>query len=191
MSRFILVEGGDGTGKTALAEQLAETFEAEYEHVGPPRQDMTPFAEHVEYAFELVPSYGRVVFDRFHLGCFAYGPVYRPENDLDGIGDFRRRDWELFERLIFDRCLLVLCDPGWDEVQKNLGRRDGTQPHPEYEDDIAQVLAVHRRFAKAYEFSTLKKIQYDYTQKGALQRVLARVEEVLEWSPLAATTRTR
>lgn len=189
MGSFVIVEGADGTGKTTLADQLAIAFGAEYEHVGPPRKDMTPFAEHVEYAFVLAEEYGRVVFDRFHLGTFAYGPIFRAEEDLDGIGDFRRADWDLFERLIEDRCLLVLCDPGWDEVQKNLGGRDGSQPYPMYEDDPAQVLAVHRRFEKAYEFSRLKKTRYDYTLEGSLAALCQEVEGVLEWSPAAASTR--
>ena len=182
---FILVEGADGTGKTTLADQLALAFGAEYEHVGPPRHDMTPFAEHTGYAFVLVEEYGRVVFDRFHLGTFAYGPIFRPENDVDGIGDFRREDWDLFEHLIAPRCLLVLCDPGWDEIEKNLKGRDGTEPYPMYEDDPAQVLAVHRRFQKAYEFSKLRKTRYDYTQEGAWGALLQEVEGVLEWQPLA------
>src|SRR5262245_50286103 len=83
---FLIVEGGDGTGKTTLAEQIAEHYGAEYQHVGPPRTDMTVFAEHIGYAFVLTDEYGSVVFDRFHLGTFAYGPIFRPEDDIDGIG---------------------------------------------------------------------------------------------------------
>ena len=190
MGSFILVEGADGTGKTTLAGQLAEAFGAEYEHVGPPRRDMTAFAEHVEYAFVLSEVYGQVVFDRFHLGTFAYGPIFRPDEDVDGIGDFRRADWDLFEHLIQDRCLLVLCDPGWDAIQENLGDRDGSQPHAMYEDDPANVLAVHRRFEKAYEFTKLRKTRYDYTQEGALGVLLQEVEGVLEWSPATAPAHT-
>lgn len=190
MGSFILVEGADGTGKTTLAQQLADAFGAEYEHVGPPRTDMTPFAEHVEYAFVLAREYGQVVFDRFHLGTFAYGPIFRPENDADGIGDFKRKDWDLFEHLIRDRCLLVLCDPGWDQIEVNLGERDGSQPHPMYEEDPAQVLAVHRRFEKAYDFSTLSKTRYDYTQEGAFGVLLQEVEGVLEWQPQATSMPT-
>ncbi len=188
---FVLVEGGDGSGKTTLAEQLAEHFGAEYEHVGPPRTDMTIFAEHIEYAFVLAEEYGRVIFDRFHLGCFAYGPIFRPENDVDGIGDFRRVDWDLFESLVKDRCLLVLCDPGWDEVEKNVRGRDGNQQYASYEEDPARVLAVHRRFDKAYEFSKLPKVKYDYRQRDAFKSLTKSVEEVLEWSPVTASTQYR
>jgi len=183
---FIIIEGGDGTGKTTLAEELAVQFNAEYEHVGPPRTDMTPFAEHIEYAFVLAEQYGSVVFDRFHLGCFAYGPIWRPENDIDGIGDFRRADWELFEHLILGRCLLILADPGWQEVERNLSGRDGSQPLPEYESDIAKVTAVYDRFRKAYEFSILDKVLYDYTDPESKGRVTAKIEEVLGWVPTSA-----
>lgn len=184
----MVIEGGEGTGKTVLAQQLAEEFQAEYEHVGPPRRDMTPFAEHVEYAFVLVEEYGRVVFDRFHLGCFAYGPVFRPERDVDGIGDFHRADWDLFEHLIHSRCLLIYCDPGWEEIERNLSGRDGSQPYPEYESDIAKVLATYRRFQKAYDFSTLRKMRYDYTMEGSYGALLAEIEGVLEWPVVAGAT---
>jgi thymidylate kinase len=183
---FIIVEGGDGTGKTTLAEELAETYGAEYEHVGPPRTDMTPFAEHIEYAFVLSEQYGSVVFDRFHLGCFAYGPIWRPENDIDGIGDFRRADWELFEHLISSRCLLVMCDPGWQVVEANLSGRDGTQPLAEFESDPAKVTAVYDRFRKAYEFSILDKIMYDYNDPTSRDRLTFKVEEVLGWMPVSS-----
>lgn len=185
---FIIVEGGDGTGKTTLAEELAEQYGAEYEHVGPPRHDMTPFAEHIEYAFVLAEQYGSVVFDRFHLGCFAYGPIWRPENDLDGIGDFRRNDWELFEHLIKSRCLLVLADPGWQEVERNLSGRDGTQPLPEYESDPAKVTAVYDRFRKAYEFSILEKIKYDYTDPASRGLLDSKIGEVLGWRTISTLT---
>lgn len=180
-SSFVIVEGADGSGKTTLAEQLAERFGAEYEHVGPPRTDMTPFAEHIEYAFVLAKEYGQVVFDRFHLGCFAYGPIFRPENDIDGIGDFRRGDWDLFERMIQDQAFLVLCDPGWAVIEENVKARDGTQPHAHYEQDINRVMRVYERFEKGYDFSVLHKARYDYNEDEAFERLVANVEEVVGW----------
>lgn len=186
---FVIVEGADGSGKTTLAERIAEEYAVEYEHVGPPREDMTPFAEHVGYAFELADEYGRVVFDRFHLGCFCYGPIFRPDKDIDGIGDFRRADWDLLERLIRPRCLLVLCDPGWEEILKNVEAKGGAGPFPEYERDAKKLREVHRRFKLATEFSTLPSVVYDYTEDvdGWLE-LSQRIEEVLEWSPVSIRT---
>jgi hypothetical protein len=179
---FVIIEGADGSGKTTLAERIAEEYGAEYEHVGPPREDMTPFAEHIGYAFELAPDYGQVVFDRFHLGCFCYGPIFRPERDVDGIGDFRREDWDLLERLIRPHCLLVLCDPGWDILAANVAARNGAGPFPEYERDPKKLREVHRRFKLATEFSTLSSVTYDYTEDvdGWLE-LTERIGEVLGW----------
>ena len=150
---------------------------------------MGSFAEHVEYAFVLVPGYGRVVFDRFHLGTFAYGPVFRPDNDADGIGDFRRAEWDLFEGLIRDHSLLVLCDPGWEAIEENVSTRDGTQAYPEYEGDLAQRLAVYKRFEKGYDFSSLPKRRYDYTQgEVALAELFDTIERTVEWTPVSTRT---
>jgi len=178
---FVIVEGADGTGKTTLAEQLTERFDAEYEHVGPPRTDMSPFAEHIEYAFVIAQEYGQVVFDRFHLGTFAYGPIFRPENDVDGIGDFHRADWDLFERLIKDQAFLILCDPGWSVVEENVKSRDGTQQYANYERDINRVLRVYERFEKGYDFSSLSKTKYDYTSEEAFEDMVYQVEEAVGW----------
>lgn len=182
IGQFVIVEGVDGSGKTTLCERLAQTYNAEYAHVGPPREYMTPFAEHLEYAL-LSNDYGRIIFDRFHLGCFAYGPIFRPKKDVEGIGDFYRADWALLERIFYDHCLLVLCDPGWDTVEHNVTQKGGSGPFPEYEQDLKKLHEVHRRFKLAREHSELRSIVYDYTEDvDSWIELTDKIEEVLTWS---------
>lgn len=182
---FVIVEGIDGSGKTTLAEQIVSTYDTNYHHVGPPRLDMSAFAEHAEYAM-LFAADGRTVFDRFHLGCFAYGPIFRPQRDVEGIGDFYREDWNLLEVLIRNRCVLVHCDPGWDVVRKEWKRRHASGnttsvAFAEYERDIDVLRNVYDRFHKAYEFSRLHKLTYDYRKDGAWENLREVLYHFLDW----------
>jgi thymidylate kinase len=182
IGRFVIVEGCDGTGKTTLAERIVTEYDATYQHVGPPREDMTPFAEHVMYALSTDDA-ARTVFDRFHLGTFAYGPVFRPEHDADGIGDFRREDWDLFERIIRPHCLLVLCDPGWSTIERWWTTREEGRGFPEYEEDLEKLRTVYRRFRTGYESTALSRHEYDFNQgKTAWGPLAERIEEVLTWA---------
>jgi hypothetical protein len=74
-----------------------------------------------------------------------------------------------------------MCDPGWQTVEANLSGRDGSQPLPEYESDPAKVTAVYDRFRKAYDFSILDKIKYDYTDPAARDLLSSKIGEVLGW----------
>lgn len=182
IGQFVIVEGVDGTGKTTIAHQIAEAYDADYQHVGPPQDDMTPFAEHVMYALSTGET-RRTVFDRFHLGTFAYGPVFRPENDLDGIGDFRRKDWDLFEKIIRPHCLVVLCDPGWETIATWHAGRDDGRDFAEFEEDLEKLRIVYGRFRKAYEITTLQRTEYDFrTRQVGWNTLVEDIEEALPWA---------
>lgn len=74
---WIGLEGCDGTGKSTLAESIAERLEgAQIVHRGPPERDILN-----EYALD-VEDYRagegkHFVADRWHLGELIYGPLYR------------------------------------------------------------------------------------------------------------------
>lgn len=59
----IVIEGCDGTGKSAIAKHLCERFGLQYWHESQPR----PFDE-----YKQMLEYGGFVFDRFCVGQFVY-----------------------------------------------------------------------------------------------------------------------
>ena len=73
---FIVIEGADGTGKSTLAEAMQHRGFA-LTHCGPPEQ--YPFDWWLKQIS--VPD-GKHVFDRLHVGSFAYGWPFRTEDDM-------------------------------------------------------------------------------------------------------------
>lgn len=179
----MIVEGVDGAGKTTLVEELAEEYGCAQRHVGPPNGEMTVLCEHLRYVDE-AEQHDRVVFDRFHLGTYAY-QEFRPEKNVDGIGDFHRQDWRYLEKKMHDRCVLVLCRPPLLVLEAEWERRKPTldmRPHPEYERDTVKLHNVVTLFDEAYHYSTLTKILYDYTKEFDWQQLTELLWECLGWS---------
>lgn len=85
---IFVIEGPDGSGKTTLANALAEALHVKVRHSGPPKTT-NAVREYGEQLLDLFtdPDYrlaGHVVFDRFHVGERIYGPRLR---DHDGVGE--------------------------------------------------------------------------------------------------------
>lgn len=98
-----VIEGVDGVGKSSLALELAKQLRdgncdwVTVAHYGPP-----PYDEHdmttrsVQAAADLMraldahgPNH-HVIIDRWSWGCPVYGPLFRPELDMDGYGELGR-----------------------------------------------------------------------------------------------------
>lgn len=100
---WIALEGPDGAGKTTLAQKLADRINAEsgqsveINHVGPPASFETVVDENLERRLTYAPGKEQVVFDRLHWGCPVYGPIYRPELNIDGYGDLGPNRWKYIE----------------------------------------------------------------------------------------------
>lgn len=101
---FAIIEGGDGTGKSSLAEALAERIrhrhpddQVELLHRGPPERPVMD-----EYAFDVDPyrpaSGLHIVADRWHLGTLVYAKLYRDTGDYGELGVDGFRWVELFLR---------------------------------------------------------------------------------------------
>lgn len=183
MTNFVILEGCDGGGKSTLAQELEDEFDVKVVHVGPPRDDMTVLGEHLRLADEAINN-GSTVFDRFHLGTYAYGKEFREYHNFDGIGDFFRADWEWFEEHVRNSCVLILCDPGWQTVHKEWERRQtgyDRGPYAEYEADVNRLARVHHNFIEAFDYSTLRKRVYDWTKEKAWQDLRDFLWQELEW----------
>lgn len=98
---FVILEGIDGAGKTTLAKAIKDLEPSFiYKPLGPPASPGTALDECIsdgEYG-HYVPGDGvNLLSDRLHWGCPVYGPVYRPDADRDGYGDFGRSGWRYAE----------------------------------------------------------------------------------------------
>ena len=88
---LIIIEGCDGAGKSSLVQALHAAIAAEelgpcaIKHFGPP----TSWAVS-EYELPLhdyaAGSGSHLICDRYHLGEYVYGPIYRGRSELEGAG---------------------------------------------------------------------------------------------------------
>lgn len=73
---LILLEGGDGTGKTTLARELVDLTGGQYLHASAPTRH--PLVEYTAPLAEYKRGSGQtIVCDRWHVGELVYGPRYR------------------------------------------------------------------------------------------------------------------
>ena len=86
----VILEGPDGSGKTALARALtsdgAPFASVELRHTSQPKHPMGAYWEYLDEVArmarcDLWPD-SLVVYDRFHVGEFVYGPVMRDGCDM-------------------------------------------------------------------------------------------------------------
>jgi len=113
MGRVIILEGPDGSGKTTLAREL-EKGGFKYEHEGPTPDNVNAFKYYLRTLLIALDQEQPVVFDRFHLGAWVYGPLLR--NRVELTDD----ELTLLDRLMLSRDVrLILCLPGLDRARRN------------------------------------------------------------------------
>lgn len=124
---WIIFEGADGAGKSTLveatADELRETLlPVTVTHLGPPAKPSTALTECVEGPYlDYVVGRSHLVSDRWGWGCPVYGPIYRPEDDLDGYGDFGIGGFRYSELFALSRgAYFVLVDGEPDELRRRL-----------------------------------------------------------------------
>lgn len=150
-----MIEGPDGTGKTALARALVEHGFA-YAHFGPPEGDALPY-----YLSRLraADAGSGVVADRLHLGSIVYGRVFRGGPDLTD-----HELWLVEGYLLARGCLLVYAHVPPAEADANLARGPNDENARIYEDP-ARRRRVRRLFDEAFKRTQLPVWDYDYTSR--------------------------
>jgi thymidylate kinase len=149
MSRLIILEGADGSGKTTLALDVATRFGANYVHHGP-YPGLTGDALARRYAVSALPAVldeSLVVMDRCWISEMPYGLAFR--GGADRLGETRIRT---LERLVgLADVKVYLCLPPWEIVRSNWVKRKGS----EYLKTIDQLRQVYDWYDSAFSISWL------------------------------------
>lgn len=144
---LIVLEGCDGTGKTYLGERLTKAIFAKNPHDdvklihrGVPEHDNM----YVEYDLDFyAPGEGKhVVLDRWHMGEWVYGRLYRGHSQLGMTGV------ELIsQRLIRRGALRLIIDANEMTVRFRLAAKKEDYLKPEHE---SRVLREYRMLAQQF-----------------------------------------
>lgn len=115
MSRFIVLEGVDGAGKTTLAKSICTRYGYQYHHVGPPGAQLPDTSGDF---FGLVKAYWEApwtqghVWDRGHLGESFCGPVRRGTQPTSTF-------LNVFNAIMAEReGMTLILDPDQDELDE-------------------------------------------------------------------------
>lgn len=162
---IIVLEGADGAGKSTLALQLAQLFNLEIHHEGPPPTDISPL-DHYGGLIEVTRQLGRnVVFDRLALGECVYGPIYR-NNDRLGPAGLR-----LVNRLLDSvAALRIMCLPPYEVCRTNWAAR------AEVGKEMITKLETHRQVYHRFDELMDGYYHYDYTEDRAFERLESLVD---------------
>ncbi len=124
---FCILEGGDGTGKSTLATNIATALEYATPmsdtilmHSSQPSGDVLD--EYVTNLADYQPGTGvNIVADRWHLGELIYAPLYRGTGQYGALGESGFRWAEMWLRA--RGAVLWLVDQPFDIVQQRLKER--------------------------------------------------------------------
>lgn len=113
MSNVIILEGPDGAGKTHLAARLMLRDYA-YRHEGPTPAGVDTMRYYGQLLIDALAEDRNVVFDRFHLGAYVYGPIHRKRVELTPD------ELTVFDRLVLSRAVrLIVALPPWSVIVQN------------------------------------------------------------------------
>ena len=163
---ILIIEGCDKTGKTSLAQMLHRMTGAHVIKVSQPTTD-DPITEYQAWVSKLEYTPGRydprrlIIFDRFHLGEFVYGPIFRDAKP----NPFRAG------RLEHDLARLSASVVMMEDTAERIVER-----FTEHGEDFAQtkhVPAILDLYEQVYQWSTLHKWRTTWSMDPAQQTSIA------------------
>ena len=165
VSRMVILEGCDGSGKTTLAGALMRKRGYDYTVVktGLPEPGYDVAVAYLDAIYAALARPGRTLFDRLHLGEKIYGPLLRGEDCMgqDGLATIERV-------MAAHNIALIICAPPWETLVAGWRSKD----------DLLKNEAQLRYVYDAYlhEAARLGITPYDWTAPDAKERL----KEMLE-----------
>ena len=116
---LVAIEGVDMTGKSTLASELEEAWEADVVHAGPPTRGAV--AEYEDPLASFDPLSGRrVVLDRWHVGEYVWPEIFRRRTDMSDPAVNRHVEMFMCSR----GCVVVYATRDYQELKFHLANSD-------------------------------------------------------------------
>ncbi len=154
---WIVFEGPDCSGKSTLADAVHRRLVShgggvELVHTGPPSSPAAAFRDCVSGPYARYDGSYSLVSDRWSWGERVYGPMFRPDQDVDGYGALGPGGWrynELFGAARGAYVVLMLPDP--DVIKARMeARRDEMV-------DTSHVDELHHRYRQVFNDADLTR----------------------------------
>jgi hypothetical protein len=167
----------DGTGKTNLVKQLQDWTSLPIharaaDSVIGPRADLFEWAAHDVYS---MPTQPLAIYDRHcMISEYIYGPIVRNRIDPRFLG-YRGSQ---MSKLFVQRTLVIHCDPGMDEVSKNLRYSAAVQM-----DGVnANADTLYHTYASFMHYWPGHRVVWDYTKPDTFSVVISTIENhIFDW----------
>lgn len=146
---LIVIEGADGAGKTTIAEAIGKKIEksfglkVEQKHSGPPADGEDLVSTYLSTIGDYSPDGDKaMIIDRLHWGETIYGPLYRPEADIEGYGSLGPAGFRYVELYVVSRGGVVV----HVDVKEATARRRAEERGEDFTnlDDLEQILTKYR-----------------------------------------------
>lgn len=150
MSRIIVLEGADASGKSTLAKKLVEALDGEYVKFSQPVKP--PYEEYLRFLLNHDPA-KTYILDRFMYGELVYGPIFR------GAAGFSMLDLNYLEMVLMRfNHVVIHCQVSLDQNLKKLKERG---------DDLVklhQVEDIRLRYQAVFKHALIEQFIYDWTE---------------------------
>lgn len=153
MEKIYIIEGPDGTGKTTLANEIAEQTKASIVHCSYDKDwNIKEHHQDMFKAAQLIAQWMPVVLDRWAYSELVYGTVFRNKPSYD-VKDFLfENEYDLLN------AIWIYCrsDKAAENHKKHMEFRE------EMYDDMSEIAKTFDEFVEADK--DIGWIEYDYTK---------------------------